>query len=294
MYAPYYSHSLIGSLIKTHLAQVAECEAEETCDPNERDCDDDLVLYAGQRGALPWIISGEEDSDLRSEVMALSVREATFRDGAAEGYGICVTQRKALILELLALDPNLKSMHAKLSTRLRESVFWTNYFYHCAALRRRRKAERCRSSRSDLPTHLETTLAVSVLPSGAGINAPSVSAKDDDDAAVPRTDEATPDRTDLLPILSATDVVAPLTTDEDTIPGTEETKVFSTSSVNLSAPNLATLLISDHGTPPAIEESTLPTAHKSNPREIGISGENLGAESADDDEDLDSWLDDDE
>lgn len=251
-----------------------------------------MVLYAGQRGTLPWILSGEEDPDLRSEVMALSLREATFRDGAAEGYSICVTQRKTLILELLALDPNLKKMHAKLSTRLRESFFWTNYFYRCAALRRRRKAERCRSSHSDLPTHLDATLAVAataaILPSDAETNAQYIKAKDDD-VTLPGTDEATPPAIDI-PNLSATDVITPLTTDEEALPVTDETNCLSANSVNLSAPDKGTLLTSDEGTPPADEETTVPTIHKVDPRETDLAGDG----NAGDDDDLDSWLDDDE
>mmetsp|Transcript_14064 Transcript_14064/g.45920 ORF Transcript_14064/g.45920 Transcript_14064/m.45920 type:complete len:186 (+) Transcript_14064:604-1161(+) len=71
-------------------------------------------------------------------VLELSSDEATFRESPPKSlcYDLDVRKRKSLILDLLRKDPHLKRAHAKLANRLTEDVFWTNYFYHCALLRR--------------------------------------------------------------------------------------------------------------------------------------------------------------
>lgn len=82
-----------------------------------------------QDEGLPW----DDMPELQAAILALSQDEATFTTDAPPDYDFNVKRKKHAVLQLLQLDPCLKSMHAKL--RLREDVFWRNYFYRCAMLR---------------------------------------------------------------------------------------------------------------------------------------------------------------
>lgn len=121
--------SHIDSIKKEHERFVAEIQKDE--EEEEEECDDERILYSGQRNMLPW----HNREEVRDQILRLSTDEATFYSKAPDDYAFRVASRKQLILELLEIDPNLNQMHAK--TRMKEDEFWTNYFYRCAQLRRR-------------------------------------------------------------------------------------------------------------------------------------------------------------
>ena len=72
-------------------------------------------------------------------MLDLSRHEATFRTGPPPEarFKLSVPRRKAVILDLLEADPNLRRAHSRLAPTLREDVFWTNYFWAVAQLRAR-------------------------------------------------------------------------------------------------------------------------------------------------------------
>jgi hypothetical protein len=102
---------------------------------------------------LPWetLVRGGadgehyvEDEDLKRKILLLSDDESSFlapysasdddeEEAEAESPFVLDEPRIQLIRQLLEVDENLASTHARLSgrSRVRESAFWRNYFYHC-------------------------------------------------------------------------------------------------------------------------------------------------------------------
>ena len=96
--------------------------------------------YTGQGNRLPWECGGDDPAlcgELRGVVLDLSLSEDAFTTPPPDdvGYAFPLTKRTELILRLLDLDPKLKRMHAKLAHRVKEDVYWRNYFFKCAELR---------------------------------------------------------------------------------------------------------------------------------------------------------------
>lgn len=109
---------------------------------------------------LPWEIAQEngeyqEDEELKEKIFLLSYQESSFLEPFTpsndddDNGAFCLDEpRIQLIRNLLEMDENLASTHARLSGRsyIREAVFWRNYFYHCDQTREEHLLEGSQSS----------------------------------------------------------------------------------------------------------------------------------------------------
>lgn len=100
---------------------------------------------------LPWELKNEdgnyeEDEDLKKRILVLSKSEISFskpflsrktEDHDRDDF-VLDDARAHVIRQLLKIDPQLSSMHARLSGRnvVREITFWHNYFYACGETRK--------------------------------------------------------------------------------------------------------------------------------------------------------------
>jgi BSD domain len=135
-----------------------------------RECDDNASLDDVEPLHLPWEIrtndgTYEESEELKAMILQVSMRESSFmgpyssRKSSAEddedGAFVLDHARVQIIRRLLKLDPQLSSMHARLSGRsdVRETTFWRNYFHACSETRsayiRERSEQAQRRSSSD-------------------------------------------------------------------------------------------------------------------------------------------------
>jgi hypothetical protein len=127
-------------------AEIAELEVDYATE--KRDSREGMPFLR-----LPWEIlingpDGEyytEDEDLKHKIFLLSDDENSFLTpySAREGHSdseergespfVLDEPRIRLIRQLLDIDENLAAMHARISgrSRVRENLFWRNYFYHC-------------------------------------------------------------------------------------------------------------------------------------------------------------------
>ena len=88
------------------------------------------------KNALPWEVCTEVDEELKSKILALSCQDTTFytpfEQNTSEEEDFDLDSHVSLIRKLLSLDSNLADKHARLSgSKIKERVFWHNYFYHC-------------------------------------------------------------------------------------------------------------------------------------------------------------------
>jgi hypothetical protein len=92
---------------------------------------------------LPWETADETKSilsdPLMEKVMSLSVVEGNFTTPCSQEEFSLVSfemnKSVPIILKLLEIDKNLARMHAKLSPKMDEEVFWRNYFLRVKYLR---------------------------------------------------------------------------------------------------------------------------------------------------------------
>jgi hypothetical protein len=135
-----------------------------------RECDDNVSLDDVEPLHLPWEIRAdngkyEENEDLKAMILQVSMRETSFMgpyssrktsmEDEEDGVFVLDHARVQIIRRLLKLDPQLSSMHARLSGRsdVRETTFWRNYFHACnetrsAYIRERSEQAQLRSSSS--------------------------------------------------------------------------------------------------------------------------------------------------
>jgi len=96
--------------------------------------------------ALPWEIAAVEDEVLKQKILSISSDECTFSGPFNNSEEIELQEDETdsfdlsshipIIHRLLQIDPNLAKSHAKFSgNKLKEDVFWHNYFYHCLKIR---------------------------------------------------------------------------------------------------------------------------------------------------------------
>lgn len=127
-------------------AEIAQMEEEGGDGENTDQC------KAVEALRLPWEIliddnTYAEDSFLKEKILELSTQERNFmepfsseRKDAKEEDGAFALDgpRIRLIRSLLELDEHLAATHARLSGRsdVRETIFWRNYFFNCAEVRR--------------------------------------------------------------------------------------------------------------------------------------------------------------
>jgi BSD domain len=117
-----------------------------------REGDDNGSLDDVEPLHLPWEIrtndcTYEENEELKAMILQVSMRESSFmgpyssRKMSAEDEEdevfVLDHARVQIIRRLLKLDPQLSSMHARLSGRsdVRETTFWRNYFHACSETR---------------------------------------------------------------------------------------------------------------------------------------------------------------
>jgi len=122
----------------------------------ERDSSDEEAGDMENTIHLPWEIlteteSGhtayEEDEELKANIMALSTDRKTFlKPFSVKGSSNCEEETNSVVLDeprihqiqrLLTIDENLAATHSVLSGRsdVKETVFWTNYFFNCEKVR---------------------------------------------------------------------------------------------------------------------------------------------------------------
>jgi len=95
---------------------------------------------------LPWEIAAIEDDILKQKILSISSDESTFsgpfnsdakekmQDDEKDPFDLA--SHIPIIHRLLQIDPNLAKSHAKFSgNKIKEDVFWHNYFYHCLKIR---------------------------------------------------------------------------------------------------------------------------------------------------------------
>ena len=91
--------------------------------------------------SLPWETDDESlailSQDLMEQIFLLSVNEDNFTTGAANAKEVYFNLKDFVpaAMNLLKLDSNLARVHAKLSPKMDEEIFWFNYFCRVVYLR---------------------------------------------------------------------------------------------------------------------------------------------------------------
>ncbi|CAM9641979.1 unnamed protein product, partial [Phaeothamnion confervicola] len=71
------------------------------------------------------------------KVLGLSLEQSNFTTPPPSdaAYTFSLDQHAAVAMRVLEIDPNLSRTHAKLVSKLREEVFWRNYFFRVEHVR---------------------------------------------------------------------------------------------------------------------------------------------------------------
>lgn len=179
----------------------------------ERDSSDEEAGDMESAMHLPWEIlmeteSGqttyEEDAELKANIMALSTDRKTFlKPFPVKGSSKCEVDANLVVLDeprihqiqrLLAIDENLAATHSVLSGRsdIKETVFWTNYFFNCEKVRR------------DHLDKIQSSSLISTLTSPPSLEEPLqdgevLPAKVEEQAKAPENLSRTPSQNSLVP-----------------------------------------------------------------------------------------------
>lgn len=91
---------------------------------------------------LPWETTDEAlailSDELMDKIMKLSLVDNNFTvtpESLASKIEFSFKDYVPVIMKLLPLDSNLSKIHAKLSPKMNEEVFWKNYYYRVMYLR---------------------------------------------------------------------------------------------------------------------------------------------------------------
>lgn len=90
---------------------------------------------------LPWETHDESlailSQPLMEDILKLSLSDRNFTISANElkDFQLPFKEYVPVVMKLLPIDSNLSRMHAKLSPKMNEEIFWMNYYQRCMYLR---------------------------------------------------------------------------------------------------------------------------------------------------------------
>lgn len=142
--AQHYAEDLEKSLLEQAKAAQSQMDAEaEKIRKEQPTATRDTPHLGAGLLLLPWETADEQLSilsdPLMEKIFALSIAEGNFvttppqEEFAAIHFDM--TKSVPVILKILEIDKNLARMHAKLSPKMDEEVFWKNYFLRVKYLR---------------------------------------------------------------------------------------------------------------------------------------------------------------